>query len=282
MKKGFIYILSNNSLKENLLKIGKTSKETADRTKQLSSSTSIPENFEIEEEFEFSDINWAERKIHSQLAKYRYNKRKEFFNCKISIAKQAIIETQIEDKKREISTLKNDLKSVKDILSNSEFLEHKWKNFFQNLNWNFKVVDRKVDYLQPNFILETKSWDIGPKGEMEISNRNSKVFVCPELSENPDRSNLPYEITELIEQPDLDSRLIFVNIQPKEEMTEIIFGWEYILENEKWEKRKFIETKSGFGLFDEDRTWFDFVNGESVERDGLYPNKSEIMKLWNE
>lgn len=282
MKKGFIYILSNNSLKENLLKIGKTGKETSDRTKQLSSSTSIPENFEIEDEFEFSDINWAERKVHSILSKYRPNKRKEFFNCEISIAKQAIIEIQIEDKKREISTLKNDLKSVKDILSNSEFLEHKWKNFFQNLNWNFKEIDRKKDYLQPNFILETKSWDIGPKGEMEISNTDSKIYVCPELTKKPDKKNLPSEISELIEQPNGNSRLIFVNNQPKEEMTEIIFGWEYIPESEKWEKRKFIETENEFGLFDEDRTWFDFVNGKSVERDGLYPNKSEIMKLWNE
>ena len=56
MKKGFIYVLSNNSLKDNLFKIGKTGKETSNRTKQLSSSTSIPENFEIEGEFDFSDI----------------------------------------------------------------------------------------------------------------------------------------------------------------------------------------------------------------------------------
>lgn len=282
MKKGFIYILSNNSLKENLLKIGKTGNETIDRTKQLSASTSIPEKFEIEDEFEFSDINWAEREIHSKLSEFRYNKRKEFFNCDISIAKQVIIETQIEDKKKEILNLKMDLKSVKDILNNSEFLEHKWKNFFQKLNWDFKVTDRKKDYLQPNFILETKSWDIGPNGEMEIFNKDSKIYVCPELSKDPEVNNLPSEISELIEQPNQNSRLIFVNDRPKEEMTEIIFGWEYIPENEKWEKRKFVETENGFGLFDEDRTWFDFVNGKSVERDGLYPNKSDIMKLWNE
>jgi hypothetical protein len=282
MKKGFIYILSNNSLKENLLKIGKTGKKTSDRTKQLSSSTSIPENFEIEFEFEFSDINWAERKVHSILSKYRPNKRKEFFNCEIGIAKQVIIELQIEDKRREISTLKNDLRLVKDILSNSEFLEHKWKKFFQNLNWNFKEIDRKKDYLQPNFILETKSWDIGPKGEIEIFNKDSKIYVCPELTKKPDEKNLSSEISELIEQLNDNSRLIFVNNKPKEEMSEIIFGWEYIPESKKWEKRKFIETENEFGLFDDDRTWFDFVNGKSVKRDGLYPNKSEIMKLWYE
>ena len=94
MRKGFIYILSNNSLKDNLLKIGKTGKTTSDRNKQLSSSTSIPENFKTEFEFEFSNINWAEREIHSKLSEYRYNRKKEFFNCDIEIAKQAIIEIQ--------------------------------------------------------------------------------------------------------------------------------------------------------------------------------------------
>lgn len=282
MKKGFIYILSNNSLKENLLKIGKTTKKTTDRSKQLSSSTSIPENFEIEEEFEFSDINWAEKVVHSQLSEFRYNKRKEFFNCEISIAKQAIIETQIEDKQREILALKNDLKSVKDILSDSEFLKFKWKNFFDRLNWNFKEVDRKKNHLLPDFILDTKSWDIGPKGEMEVFKKETNVYVFPEFSKTPNKNNLSSEISELIKLSNTKTRIIIVNKQPKEEMTEIIFGWEYIPEEEKWEERKFIETENKFGLFDEDRTWFDIVNGKSVKRDGLYPNKSEIMKLWNE
>ena len=84
MKKGYIYILSNNSLKLNLLKIGKTTKKSSDRSKQLSASTSIPENFKVEYEFEFADLNWAEKAIHKQLSKYRYNKKREFFNCEFS------------------------------------------------------------------------------------------------------------------------------------------------------------------------------------------------------
>lgn len=282
MKKGFIYILSNNSLKENLLKIGKTGKETSDRTKQLSSSTSIPENFEIEDEFEFSNINWAEKKIHLLLSKYRPNKRKEFFNCEISVAKQIIIEIQIEDKRREISALKNDLKSVKDVLNNSEFLKYKWTNFFNKLNWEFTEVERKKDYLLPDFILKTKSWDILENGEIEISNIDCNIYVNPELTKNPQKGNLSNEINEIIELPNNKKRLIFVNQEPNEEMTEIIFGWEYISKWKKWEKRKFIESENKLGLFEDDRTWFDFVNGNSVERDGLYPETSKIMELWNE
>ncbi|WP_417237826.1 GIY-YIG nuclease family protein [Bizionia sp.] len=95
MKKGFIYILSNNSLKSDLLKIGKKTKKTTDRSKQLSASTSIPENFKVEDEFEFADLNWAEKEIHNSLSKYRYNKKREFFTCDFKVAKQVIVETQI-------------------------------------------------------------------------------------------------------------------------------------------------------------------------------------------
>ena len=282
MKKGFIYILSNNSLKENLLKIGKTSKETLNRTKQLSSSTSIPENFEIEGEFEFSDINWAEKKVHSRLSKFRHNKRKEFFNCEIDIAKQVIIETQIEDKEREIESLKNDLTLVKEILNDTDFLKFKWKNFLEKLNWSFKENNRKENHLLPDFVLDTKCWDIEPNGETKVFKKETNVYICLELSKNPEEDSLPTQIIEIIELANEDTRLIFVNKEPIEETTEIIFGWEYIFGTNKWEKRKFIETENKFGLFDEDRTWFDFVNGKSVKRDGLYPNKLDIMKLWNE
>ena len=281
MKRGFIYILSNNSLKENLLKIGKTSKKTVERTKQLSSSTSIPENFQIEEEFEFSDINWAEKEVHSRLLRFRYNKRKEFFKCEINVAKQIIIEVQIEDKKREISALKNDLKSVKDILNNSEFLKFKWKAFLIKLKWNFIESNQSENSFSPDFILDTKVWEMGPNGE-EVFKKESYIYVYPEFSKKLNDYDLPAEIKELIELSRKDVRLIIVDKQPIEESEEIIFGWEYIFKTNIWEKRKFIKTENNFGLFDEDRTWFDIVNGNSVKRNGLYPNKSEIMKLWNE
>lgn len=130
--------------------------------------------------------------------------------------------------------------------------------------------------------MATKHWDIDPSGEMEIFEKDTNVYLCLEFPNNPENDNLPTEIKELIEQSNKNTRLIFVNKQPIEEVTEIIFGWEYIFESENWVRRKFIETENKFGLFDEDRTWFDFVNGNPVIRDGLYPDKFEIMKLWNE
>ncbi|OUD36387.1 GIY-YIG nuclease family protein, partial [Flavobacterium psychrophilum] len=138
MKKGFIYILSNNSLKENLFKIGKTSKSTSQRTKQLSSSTSIPESFEILHEFEFSDLNWAEREVHKELDKYRYNRKKEFFNCEIEIAKSAILKIQVIDKENQINLLKSNLEIAKKTINSNEFIKSKWSYFLNNIQWNFK------------------------------------------------------------------------------------------------------------------------------------------------
>lgn len=282
MKKGFIYILSNDSLKENLFKIGKTSKQTEDRNKQLSSSTSIPEKFKIEAEFEFSDINWAERKIHAKLSKYRYNTKKEFFNCEFDTAKQVILETQIIDKQKEILDLKNELKSTQSIFNNLEFIKHKWRNFFNKLNWTFTEIKRKENYSSPDFILDTKSWDIDQNGDMELFTKKTSVYTFPNLPKCSEKINQISELNEIIENSTKENRLMFVSKEPIEEDVEIIFGWEYDFENKIWEKRKFIETENKFGIFDEDRTWFCIVNGKSLERDNLYPNKSSILELWNE
>lgn len=281
MKKGFIYILSNDSLKENLLKIGKTSKQTESRTNQLSSSTSIPEKFKIEAEFEFSDINWAEREIHIRLSKYRPNKRKEFFNCDFNIARQIIVETQIIDKQKEINELKNELKSTQTILNNSKFIKHKWSNFFEKLNWTFTEINRKDNYLLPDFILDTKSLDMGSKGEMEVFTKKTNVYIFPDLPKSSEKINQLNGLNEIIEKSIKEYRLMLVSKEPIEEIAEIIFGWEYNFENENWEERKFIETENKFGIFDEDITWFCIVNGKSVERDGLYPDKKTILELWS-
>lgn len=158
MKKGFIYILSNNSLKENLFKIGKTTINTSQRTKQLSSSTSIPESFEILHEFEFNDLNWAEREVHKELDKYRYNRKKEFFNCDIEIAKSAILKIQVIDKENQIILLKSNLEIANKALNSNEFIKSKWAYFFRNIKWNFQEISSLSNKSEPDFIIETKDW----------------------------------------------------------------------------------------------------------------------------
>lgn len=78
MKKGHIYIFSNEIFHNNLLKIGMTKFETLKRKSQLSASTSIPEEFNIEGSFDFYDITNVEKEIHKELSEFRYKKIKNF------------------------------------------------------------------------------------------------------------------------------------------------------------------------------------------------------------
>lgn len=288
MKKGFIYILSNNSLKDNLFKIGKTGKETSNRTKQLSSSTSIPENFEIEGEFDFSDINWAEKKVHSALSKYRPNKRKEFFNCSFDIAKQVIIELQIIDKEKQINNLKKEVNGIGKILKSSEFIKHKWLLFFQKMNWEFLEFNNKEGKLNPDFVLKTKEWNDENTNEetkdreIEILERPTYLYIIPNLPKKSAKINDLEILEQIIPASNKKHKLILLSEKPIENFSSIIFGWRYNFIHGHWNEVQFIKKGNKYGLLDEERTWFCMVNGEFLERENLYPNEEKIIEIWNQ
>lgn len=280
MKKGFIYILSNNSLKENLFKIGKTSKSTSQRTKQLSSSTSIPESFEILHEFEFSDLNWAEREVHKELDKYRYNRKKEFFNCEIEIAKSAILKIQVIDKENQINLLKSNLEIANKTLNSNEFIKSKWLCFFNNIRWNFQNNKSESD-----FIIETKDWfgqsnEETKEGEIIIFDKKTLVFVVPNLDFEETNFDDIQNIKEIQNQITENNRLLIVSNKPFTTFNEVYIGWKYEFHYRVWEKCKFIETEINFGLFEENQTWFCFVNGVFLKRENLWPEPKKIMALW--
>lgn len=75
---GFIYFLTNPSM-PGLVKIGHTTKHPRERMKELSASTSCPEQFELLAFFGHEDSAYAEREIHRELGQYRLNDRREFF-----------------------------------------------------------------------------------------------------------------------------------------------------------------------------------------------------------
>ncbi len=130
MKKGHIYIFSNEIFRNNLLKIGMTKLETLKRKSQLSASTSIPEEFNIEGSFDFYDITNVEKEIHKELSEFRYKKNKEFFTCDINTAKNIILNAQINDHKKHIADLsiKNEVLITE--LNSTENIIEKWKIFF--------------------------------------------------------------------------------------------------------------------------------------------------------
>jgi hypothetical protein len=287
MKKGFIYILSNNSLKENLIKIGKTTKTAIERSKELSSSTSIPESFEIIAEYEFIDINWAEKKIHSTLSNFRHNKRKEFFCCEHHIAKAIIIEIQIEDKNKQIEGLKKDLSKLKIILDDSEFLISKWEKFFTKLKWSFEIIKQNRNEFLPNFILQTKQDYIIGFDEIEkepilkISNKPALVFLVPNLNLEYSKIDEIEYINAIESQSKVNNRIFIISNMPFETYTEVYIGWKYEYNNKCWEKIKFIDSQDNYGLLEESPSWFCLINGFFAGRENIFPNKNLIMKLWD-
>ena len=141
---GYIYILSNESFSNNLIKIG----QSKDRYRQDELyTTGVPTKFRVEYYALVNNYVDIERRVHSLLRQYRPNKNREFFNCSISQAINVIrqnsevhkeyvyykspeeIEAEREkqeklkkerDKKREEEKIKRDLKIKQDNIFREE------------------------------------------------------------------------------------------------------------------------------------------------------------------
>jgi len=90
---GFVYALKNSSFGDGIYKIGMTEKDPQERTKELSSQTSIPSPFEIVAAIKVVKLKMAEKFIHERLVDYRVNGKKEFFKIEIEGLKTAMNET---------------------------------------------------------------------------------------------------------------------------------------------------------------------------------------------
>lgn len=76
-------------------------------------------------------------------------------------------------------------------------------------------------------------------------------------------------------------RLLLLFKQPiKIEFTkEIILG--YFMTSENWVEQRILKYPSGkFGLFTENETWFDYINGTFINRNELNFAELEILEMW--
>lgn len=89
MNEGYVYILTNTSLK-GLLKIGSTTYGAEKRAKQLSRTTSLPTPFDVAYEVYVSNYEDFEDIVHSELNDYRINPKREFFNVTLDKAIEVI------------------------------------------------------------------------------------------------------------------------------------------------------------------------------------------------
>ena len=106
-KEGKIYILRNPYIKDAIIKIGRTSRISEKRAKEISGVTGVPYEFEVLFEEDVLDSHLAERLIHEKLDDNRVNPKREFFQMPLKKAVKVVFETCLEVNKkllREAST----------------------------------------------------------------------------------------------------------------------------------------------------------------------------------
>ena len=77
---GWVYVLRNDSMPD-IYKVGLTTTSPKKRASELSSSSGVPEKFEIVKAFISENPTRDESAIHRELARYRVNAGREFFKC---------------------------------------------------------------------------------------------------------------------------------------------------------------------------------------------------------
>lgn len=83
-EKGYVYILTNPSFREDWVKIGKSSRPVDVRSKELD-NTAVPLPFEIYATVKSNKYSYIESSLHkilTDLADKRIRKNREFFNIK--------------------------------------------------------------------------------------------------------------------------------------------------------------------------------------------------------
>ena len=87
-KKGYVYILTNPSFREDWVKIGKSSRPVDVRSKELD-NTAVPLPFEIYATLQTEKYDKVEKQIHKQidrLTDLRIRQNREFFNIAPDVA----------------------------------------------------------------------------------------------------------------------------------------------------------------------------------------------------
>ena len=83
---GYIYILQNDSLSPDRLKIGRTVHDPETRAEEISQATGVPTPFIVSWYGYTEDCVEAERLIHVSLDEYRTNPKREFFDVDLDEA----------------------------------------------------------------------------------------------------------------------------------------------------------------------------------------------------
>lgn len=122
---GYVYVLMNPSL-QNMVKIGKTTREPEERAKELSSVTGVPTPFIVVYSCMFESCSDAETFVHTYLETkgFRVASNREFFEIPINIGIDAVIKAK--EHFGEFTINDND---KEDSLEGEEILTNQFENF---------------------------------------------------------------------------------------------------------------------------------------------------------
>ena len=82
---GYVYILENASM-PGLIKIGKTSRDSIERARELSSATGVPTPFKVAFKLPSAEYEQLEKEMHNRLGGYRVTSNREFFKYPVNKA----------------------------------------------------------------------------------------------------------------------------------------------------------------------------------------------------
>ena len=117
MNQGKVYIMRNPAFKDNILKVGKTTRTSEARAKELGKPTGVPDNFVVLHEQFFEDCDKAENDIHELLKPYRYKLNKEFFEVDLAIAVKFLDSLKIKELEEKIEDILFENKALEKLIS---------------------------------------------------------------------------------------------------------------------------------------------------------------------
>ena len=94
---GFVYILSNPVFKDDIFKIGHTTRSPSDRAWEIyQNATGVPAKFEVAYARQVANCEQAEQRIHDILKDVRINDYREFFRVSLFQAKEVFEEVCVQ------------------------------------------------------------------------------------------------------------------------------------------------------------------------------------------
>ena len=168
---GYVYVLMNPSL-QNMVKIGKTTREPEERAKELSSVTGVPTPFIVVYSCMFESCSDAETFVHTYLETkgFRVASNREFFEIPINIGIDAVIKAKehfgeftINDNAKQSTNKKNeeelvDLYKLNILPELEEYM--KYLEIDSDLYSFFEVRIKLIDFCIENKLFILSSYNI--------------------------------------------------------------------------------------------------------------------------